>query len=185
MSVVRFVHTHARDDAHARTRKRTRTCTHKHKHTKTHTHHILVGGRGILVLTAILLPTALCFLLLSFCLHRKKKRRRLWWRGWRGFAGWSKCPTCVQCAALKRDLKWEYDLGKWSFTRVRISFPASRVYIAEEENANRVVQKHRQPAIFSVYSTLQRQLHVAITLVLFRWLAVSINREMVISSSAM
>ena len=42
----------------------------------------------------------------------------------------------------------------------------------------RVLQKHRQPAIFSVYSTLQRPLHVAITLVLFRWLAVSINREM-------
>ena len=32
--------------------------------------------------------------------------------------------------------------------------------------------------IFSVYSTLQHQLHAAFTLVLFRWLVVSINQEM-------
>ena len=43
---------------------------------------------------------------------------------------------------------------------------------------HRVLWKHRQPAIFSVYSTLQRRLHVAITLVLLGWLAVSISREM-------
>ena len=47
------------------------------------------------------------------------------------------------------------------------------------KNASRVLQKHWQPAIFLyIYSTLQCQLHVTITLVLFRWLAVSINREM-------
>ena len=42
----------------------------------------------------------------------------------------------------------------------------------------RVVWKHRQLAIFSIYSTLQHRLHVAITLVFFRWLAISINQEM-------
>lgn len=42
----------------------------------------------------------------------------------------------------------------------------------------RVLQMHWWPVIFSVYSTLQRQLHVTIRLVfIFRWLAVSINRE--------
>ena len=41
-----------------------------------------------------------------------------------------------------------------------------------------VLWKLWQPTIFSIYSTLQCQLHVAVTLVLFRWLVVSINREM-------
>ena len=41
-----------------------------------------------------------------------------------------------------------------------------------------VLWKLWQPTIFSIYSTLQCQLHVAVTLALFRWLVVSINREM-------
>ena len=41
----------------------------------------------------------------------------------------------------------------------------------------RVRRKHQHPAIFSVYSALQH-LHVAITLVLFRWVVVGINWEM-------
>ena len=46
-----------------------------------------------------------------------------------------------------------------------------------------LLRKHRQPAIFSVqFSTSQFQQHVQITLVLFRWLAVSINWEMVLMS---
>ena len=38
----------------------------------------------------------------------------------------------------------------------------------------RVLQKHQQLVTFSLCSTLQRRLYVSITLVLFRWLAVSI-----------
>ena len=40
---------------------------------------------------------------------------------------------------------------------------------------SRVLQKHWQPEFFSIYSTLKHRLHVAITLVLFRWLVVSSN----------
>ena len=42
----------------------------------------------------------------------------------------------------------------------------------------RVLRKLWHPANFSAYSTLQHRLHVAITLVLFRCLVVSISGEM-------
>ena len=46
----------------------------------------------------------------------------------------------------------------------------------------RVLQEHGQLAILSLFSTLQCQLHVVITLVLFRWLVVSVNQEMALMS---
>ena len=70
---------------------------------------------------------------------------------------------------------------KESFQMLKTEFKKCSIYFVII-NKCRVLRKHRQPAIFSVYSTLQHQLHVVIALVLFRWLAVSINQEMALMS---
>ena len=46
----------------------------------------------------------------------------------------------------------------------------------ERTEEREVMQNSPATAIFFIYSTLQCRLHVAITLVLFRWLQVSITR---------